>query len=134
MRITILILLAAALQSDRVPRSSRPELYGGEDPFKSIDRESWLAESPNAFAVRDRNPQAPVHILVISKASVPTLLHPSEALLGEMLGLVKQVAEREGIAADGFRTVINTHPDGGQSVYHLHIHVLGARQMKWPPG
>lgn len=134
MRIAILILWAAVLQSDRVPRASRPELYGGEDPFKSIKRERWLAESPNAFAVRDRNPQAPIHILVISKASVPTLLHASEALLGEMLGLVQEVAEKEGIAANGFRTVINTHPDGGQSVYHLHIHVLGGREMKWPPG
>jgi histidine triad (HIT) family protein len=61
-------------------------------------------------------------------------LHASQELLGEMLGLVQEVAETEGIAASGFRTVINTHPDGGQSVYHLHIHVLGGREMKWPPG
>ena len=136
MRTVILLssIAVAVLQSDRAPLSSRPELYGGDDPFKSVERERWLAESANAFAIRDRNPQAPVHILVISKAQVPTLLHASEALLGEMLGLAKQVAEKEGIAADGFRIVINTHPDGGQSAYHLHIHVLGGRQMNWPPG
>jgi histidine triad (HIT) family protein len=62
------------------------------------------------------------------------MLQASEALLGEMLALARRAAEQEGIAREGFRLVINTHPQGGQSVYHLHIHVLGGRQMKWPPG
>jgi histidine triad (HIT) family protein len=60
------------------------------------------------------------------------MLQAPDDLLGEMLGLVKKVAEKEGIAKEGFRIVINTNPRGG--VYHIHIHVLGGRQMGWPPG
>ena len=109
-------------------------LYSRASPFESIPRERWIAESENAFVIRDRSPQAPVHLLVISKKRVPTVLQAQEALLGEMLVLARRVAEQEGIAREGFRLVVNTHPQGGQSVYHLHIHVLGGRQMKWPPG
>lgn len=109
-------------------------LYSRASPFESIPRERWIAESENAFVIRDRSPQAPVHLLVIPKVRVPTMLQASEALLGEMLALARRAAEQEGIAREGFRLVINTHPQGGQSVYHLHIHVLGGRQMKWPPG
>ena len=109
-------------------------LYRGPDPFKKIPRERWLAESPHAFAIRDKNPQAPVHVLVISKDPIPTMLQAPDDLLGEMLGLAKTIAEKEGIAKEGFRVVMNTHPKGGQSVYHVHMHVLGGRQMNWPPG
>lgn len=109
-------------------------LYRGPDPFKQIARERWLAESPHAFAIRDKNPQAPVHVLIISKDPIPTMLRAPDELLGEMLGLAKRVAEKERIAGDGFRVVINTNSKGGQSVYHVHMHVLGGRQMNWPPG
>ncbi|TBV95104.1 HIT domain-containing protein [Azotobacter chroococcum] len=109
-------------------------LYSRQFSFESVPEERWIAETENAFAFRDKNPQAPVHVLVVPKKRVPTVLQAPDALLGEMLGLVKRVAEQEGIAREGFRTVINTHPQSGQGVYHLHIHVLGGRQMKWPPG
>ena len=62
------------------------------------------------------------------------MLQAPDALLGEMLALARRVAEEQGIVRGGFRLVLNTHPQGGQSVYHLHIHVLGGRQMRWPPG
>jgi len=111
---------------DRSPTSA--------DPFKQIPRERWLAESARAFAIRDKNPQAPIHLLVISKDAIPTMLDAPDDLLGEMLGLAKRVAVQQGIAGDGFRVVINTRQKGGQSVYHVHMHVLGGRQMTWPPG
>jgi histidine triad (HIT) family protein len=110
------------------------ELYARPSPFEQARRDRWIAETDNAFAVRDINPQSPVHLLVISKKRYPTLLQAPEALLGEMMALARRVAEEQDIARDGFRLVINTHPQGGQSVYHLHIHVLGGRQMRWPPG
>ena len=110
------------------------ELYAKNSPFEQAPRERWIAETENAFAVRDLNPQSPVHLLVISKKRYPTLFQAPEALLREMVALARRVAEEQGIAREGFRLVINTHPQGGQSVYHLHIHVLGGRQMRWPPG
>ena len=62
------------------------------------------------------------------------MLHAKQALLGEMLALAQKAAVKYGIDKSGFRTVINTHPEGGQTVYHLHIHIIGGRQMDWPPG
>jgi histidine triad (HIT) family protein len=110
------------------------ELYAKPSPFEQGRRDRWIAETENAFAVRDINPQSPVHLLVISKKRYPTIMQAPEPLLGEMIALARRVAEEQGIARDGFRLVINTHPQGGQGVYHLHIHVLGGRQMRWPPG
>jgi histidine triad (HIT) family protein len=110
------------------------QLYAKPSPFEQGQRDRWIAETENAFAVRDINPQAPIHLLVISKKRYPTVLQAPEALLGEMVALARRVAEEQGIAREGFRSVINTHPQGGQGVYHLHIHVLGGRQMRWPPG
>jgi Diadenosine tetraphosphate (Ap4A) hydrolase and other HIT family hydrolases len=110
------------------------ELYAKPSPFEQGRRDRWIAETENAFAVRDINPQSPVHLLVISKKRYPTLLQAPEVLLGEMMVLARRVAEEQGIAREGFRLVINTHPEGGQGVYHLHIHVLGGRHMRWPPG
>jgi histidine triad (HIT) family protein len=109
-------------------------LYAKPSPFESVPREQWIAESKHAFAIRDKNPQAPIHMVVISKTRVPTMLEASPALLGEMLALARKVAIQEGVAKEGFRIVINTLPAGGQGVYHLHIHVLGGREMLWPPG
>jgi histidine triad (HIT) family protein len=110
------------------------QLYAKPSPFESSPRDRWIAESENAFAVRDINPQSPVHLLVISKKRYPTMLQAPDSLLGEMMGLARRVAEEQGIAREGFRLVVNTHPQGGHGVYHLHIHVLGGRQMRWPPG
>jgi histidine triad (HIT) family protein len=89
-----------------------------------------------AIAFKDVNPQAPVHILVIPKQPIPGL---SDAefqdcdLMGHLLLTAKRVAQQAGLD-NGYRVVINTGSDGGQTVYHLHLHILGGRQMKWPPG
>ncbi|XP_038710578.1 14 kDa zinc-binding protein isoform X2 [Tripterygium wilfordii] len=95
-------------------------------------------ENEKVLAFRDINPQAPVHVVVIPKfRDGLTQLGKAEArhgeILGELLYAAKIVAEKEGIL-DGFRVVINNGPEACQSVYHLHLHVLGGRQMKWPPG
>lgn len=89
-----------------------------------------------AIAFKDVNPQAPVHILVIPKEPIAKLADAESkdhALMGHLLLTVKRVAEQAGLS-DGYRVVINTGPDGGQTVYHLHIHILGGRPMEWPPG
>ena len=95
-------------------------------------------ESENVMAFRDINPQAPVHILIIPKIILPTVkdVKGSEhaSLLAEMYDAANQIAEKEDIAEDGFRLVINCNKNGGQDVYHLHMHLLGGRQMQWPPG
>jgi histidine triad (HIT) family protein len=94
-----------------------------------------VAETDRAIAFRDINPQAPVHVLVIPRRHVASL---AEATDGEELGalvlLAARVAREEGLEAGGWRTVINTGADGGQTVHHLHLHVLGGRAMRWPPG
>lgn len=94
-----------------------------------------LAESDRCLAFRDVSPQAPVHILVIPKRSYAGLNDVDDpSLLGELLTLARDVAWQQGLKESGFRVVINTNADGGQSVYHLHLHVLGGRAMRWPPG
>jgi histidine triad (HIT) family protein len=88
-------------------------------------------------AFRDIDPKAPVHILVIPREHVASLDAADEshrALLGEILLLARKLARDEGIAERGYRTVINTGADGGQSVHHLHLHLLGGRALAWPPG
>lgn len=94
-------------------------------------------ETPRVLAFRDINPQAPVHVLVVPKQHVATLneAQPEDAqLLGELFLAAREVAARTGIADGGYRTVLNCNADAGQSVFHLHLHVLGGRQMRWPPG
>lgn len=86
-------------------------------------------------AFRDLDPKAPVHILIIPKQHIVSLDKATDsALLGRMTALAAEIARSEGISESGYRTVINTGKDGGQSVDHLHIHLLGGRPMKWPPG
>ncbi|XP_062229508.1 14 kDa zinc-binding protein-like [Phragmites australis] len=99
---------------------------------------SVVYEDEKVLAFRDINPQAPVHVIVIPKVRDGlTGLDKAEPrhaeILGQLLYTVKVVAEKEGVA-DGYRVVINNGAEGCQSVYHLHLHVLGGRQMKWPPG
>jgi histidine triad (HIT) family protein len=92
-------------------------------------------EDDNVLAFRDIHPQAPVHILIIPKKHVPTLNDLDDAeLAGQLLQTAIKVAQQEGLADDGYRTVINCNKHGGQEVYHLHLHLLGGRQMHWPPG
>jgi len=95
-------------------------------------------ESENILAFKDINPQAPVHILIIPKIEIPkvTDLKGEEhaILLGEMIDTANKLAKDMGIAEEGFRLVFNCGDNGGQEVYHLHLHLLGGRQMKWPPG
>jgi histidine triad (HIT) family protein len=96
-----------------------------------------VLETDQVLAFRDIRPQAPVHVLVIPKRHVPTLDDlPADdpELAAALLDAARQVAEKEGIAASGYRTVINCRGDSGQEVYHLHLHVLGGRRLNWPPG
>jgi histidine triad (HIT) family protein len=95
-----------------------------------------MAETDEAIALRDVNPQAPVHFLVIPKAHIRHLTDAAgdPGLIGRLLAFAAELAQQEGISGSGYRTVINPNMDGGQSVYHLHIHVLGGRALAWPPG
>ena len=106
---------------------------------KIINREipaEIIYEDDLALAFKDISPQAPVHFLVIPKKPIPQIsaAQPEDqALLGHLLLTAKQVAEQAGLS-NGYRVVINNGADGGQTVYHLHLHVLGERQLQWPPG
>jgi histidine triad (HIT) family protein len=94
-------------------------------------------EDERAVAFRDINPQAPTHALVIPRAHVASLNEASEAdeaLLGHLILVAARVARDEGHADGGYRTVVNTGPDAGQTVFHVHVHVLGGRRLTWPPG
>lgn len=112
----------------------------GDSIFAKIIRREipseFLHEDDQCVAIKDINPQAPVHFLVIPKKPIPQLSQAEdsdEQLLGHLLVVAKKVAAEQNLAK-GFRVVINDGKEGGQEVYHLHIHVLGGRQMKWPPG
>src|SRR5271155_4017586 len=92
-------------------------------------------EDDRCLAFHDVNPQAPVHILVIPKkeiARVASTVATDEALLGHLIYIAQTVAKLEGLHDSGFRLVINNGPDGGESVPHLHVHVMGGRPMQWP--
>jgi histidine triad (HIT) family protein len=111
-----------------------------ETIFSKIIRHEIAAdivyEDDLCLAFRDINPQAPTHILIIPKKVIPRLRDATDAdqqLLGHLLLTVNKVANQLGLES-GYRVVINTDVDGGQTVYHLHLHLLGGRQMQWPPG
>lgn len=94
-----------------------------------------VAETDECVAFADIDPQAPVHLLVVPRAHIESLDAARDAgVLGDMLLLAADVARREGIAAAGYRTVINTHAAGGQTVPHIHAHIMGGRRFQWPPG
>lgn len=94
-----------------------------------------VAETAECIAFRDINPQAPVHVLVIPREHVASLDGASEpAMIGRMALLAARIARDEGVAESGYRTVFNTNADAGQTVFHLHLHLLGGRQLGWPPG
>ncbi|MDA8241396.1 MAG: histidine triad nucleotide-binding protein [Nitrospiraceae bacterium] len=88
-------------------------------------------------AFEDVNPQAPVHTLIVPKKHLSTTLDITEEdneLIGRLIRVANRVAMEKGIAERGFRLVMNTNPEAGQSVYHIHLHLLGGRPMHWPPG
>jgi len=94
-----------------------------------------VAETADCVAFRDVNPQAPVHVLVVPRAHVPSLNEVTDAtIVGKLAQLAKDLAQREGLTERGYRLVINTNADAGQTVFHLHMHLLGGRKMSWPPG
>jgi histidine triad (HIT) family protein len=94
-----------------------------------------VMETDDCIAFRDINPQAPVHILVVPKKHVASLNDATDAAAIGRLSLVAgEIARKEGIADSGYRTVINTNADAGQTVFHIHLHLLGGRTMAWPPG
>jgi histidine triad (HIT) family protein len=96
-----------------------------------------VLETDHVLAFRDIRPQAPTHVLVIPKQHIATLDDfpvDNPPLAAALLSAVQQVARLEGLEQDGYRTVVNCRANGGQEVYHLHLHVLGGRPMRWPPG
>lgn len=106
------------------------KIVEGKIPAKKI------YEDDQVIAFEDINPQAPVHFLVVPKrhiASLSNLTEDDRALVGHMVFTAQKVAREQG-CENGFRTVFNCNEDGGQTVYHIHLHVLGKRQMTWPPG
>jgi histidine triad (HIT) family protein len=97
----------------------------------------FVHQDEQSVVIRDLNPQAPTHLLVIPKDHIESLDDASqkdEALLGHLLRVAARVANAAGLADGGYRTVINNGAGAGQSVFHLHVHVLGGRPMNWPPG
>ncbi|MCC5863716.1 MAG: histidine triad nucleotide-binding protein [Wenzhouxiangella sp.] len=94
-------------------------------------------ENDELLAFRDIDPQAPVHILIIPKRRIATpndLQMQDAELVGRLFLAAREIAEAEGIGEDGYRLVMNCNRHGGQSVFHIHLHLIGGRQMTWPPG
>ncbi len=112
------------------------KIIRGEVPSQKV------YEDDKVYAFRDINPVAPVHILIIPKkhiVGIQTLEEEDECLVGHMFTVAKKIAQQEGIAPDkdlnrGYRLVFNVGKDAGQTVFHLHLHLIGGRQMSWPPG
>jgi len=107
---------------------------------KIIDKEiksNIIFEDDSVIAIEDISPVAPIHILIIPKKKIVTIndtLEEDESLIGHMIITAKNIAKELGINENGYRLVFNTNEDGGQSVYHIHLHLLGGRKMDWPPG
>jgi len=96
-----------------------------------------IYEDSEAVAFNDINPQAPVHVLIVPKKHISTSLDITDednVLIGHLLRLAAKIAKEKGIAERGFRLVLNTNAEAGQSVFHIHLHLLGGRQLHWPPG
>jgi histidine triad (HIT) family protein len=107
------------------------KIVAGEIPAQLV------YEDERAVAFRDINPQAPVHVLIIPREHVASLAEAAdqqEAMLGGLLLAAARVARAEGLEESGYRTIANTGAGAGQSVFHLHLHVLGGRRLSWPPG
>ena len=107
---------------------------------KIVNREipaNIVYETDEILAFRDVNPQAPVHVLITPQDRIATmnaLQEQHEKMLGKLFLAAAEIAREEGIADEGYRVVMNCNQAGGQAVYHIHLHLLGGRQMSWPPG
>jgi histidine triad (HIT) family protein len=115
----------------RVPDCLFCKIVAGDIPAELV------AESGRTIAFRDINPQAPTHVLIIPKEHHPdlaALAGAGDGLLDEVAAQAHKVAEAEGISGGGYRVVFNTGPEAGQTVFHVHAHLLGGRRMSWPPG
>ncbi|XP_058461380.1 adenosine 5'-monophosphoramidase HINT1 [Malaya genurostris] len=128
------------MMSDEVAKAQAADATAEDTIFGKILRKeipcTFIYEDDKCVAFNDVCPQAPIHFLVIPKKPIPQLSKASEddeALLGHLMLVGKKVAAEQQLG-DGFRVVINDGKNGAQSVYHLHLHFLGGRQMKWPPG
>jgi len=107
------------------------KIAAGEVPADIVYEDEYLV------AFRDLSPQAPTHVLIIPRKSIPTLSDVADAdaeLIGRLFLAAAKIAKQEGIADDGYRAVINCNAAGGQTVYHLHVHLIGGRPLQWPPG
>jgi len=107
------------------------KIIAGEIPTQIVYQDD------QCVAFRDIDPKAPIHILIVPRRAIPRMAAAApedEALIGHLLVTAAQIARQEGIADTGFRLVINNGPDGGETVPHLHVHLLGGREMGWPPG
>jgi histidine triad (HIT) family protein len=92
-------------------------------------------EDEETLAFRDIDPKAPTHVLVIPKTHVPSLNEATDpVMLGRLMLVARTIAEAEGLLTDGYRTVVNTGAHAGQTVFHIHLHLLGGRPLGWPPG
>lgn len=106
-------------------------IVAGEIPAQFVHQDDY------SVVIRDINPQAPTHVLVIPREHLESLdeaSHKDEAMLGHLLRVAARVANEEGLSESGYRTVINNGTGAGQSVFHIHVHLLGGRPMHWPPG
>ncbi len=107
------------------------DIVEGKIPAKIVKKDK------DVVAFRDIDPQAPTHVLVVPAKHIGTLNDVSgddAALIGKMVQTARQIAVEDGIDQSGYRMVLNCNKDGGQSVYHIHLHLLGGRPMQWPPG
>lgn len=101
----------------------------GEIPAAVVHKDDHVV------AFRDINPQAPVHVVIVPREHVASLNDATDAdMLGRLSLAASEIARREGIADSGYRTVVNTNRAAGQTVFHIHLHLLGGRSMAWPPG
>ncbi len=107
---------------------------------KIIDKEipaDIVHEDEQCIAFRDIDPKAPTHIILIPKKEIPSMAEidgNDKGLIGHLYLVASKIAKDEGVSDSGYRLVVNTNKEGGQEVYHLHVHLLGGRQMNWPPG
>ncbi|MEY4700282.1 MAG: hypothetical protein RL326_469 [Pseudomonadota bacterium] len=115
--------------------------HGGDTIFGKIVRREIPAtivyETDTVLAFRDIAPQAPTHIVIIPKEPIVNLAHATPAhrdILGDLMLAVADIARQEGLESDGYRVVTNIGRHGGQTVFHLHLHLLGGRDLTWPPG
>ncbi len=107
------------------------KIIRGEIPAKRV----W--DDAQCIAIRDINPKAPVHILIIPREPIETIddIRPAQKeLIGHITWVATEIARKEGLAEQGYRLVWNCREHGGQEVFHIHLHLLGGRQMTWPPG